>query len=78
MALLSSLTRDLTEQDGRKIATIVSTMTVGLPVYTALMSLTGVIDIPTTARFLAITSLIGFAMSLLMIFAYLLGNKVTA
>jgi hypothetical protein len=79
MALLSSLTQDLTNQDKRKIGTIVLTMTFGLPIYTALMSLTGIIDVPTTAFFLAFTSAIGFVMSLLVMMpAYLLGNKITS
>lgn len=53
-------------------------MTIGLPVYTALMSLSGVIDVPMTVSFLGITSTIGFVMSLLMMLAYLLGNKITS
>ena len=77
MALLSSLTQDLTKQDKRKMAAIVLTMTLGLPIYVALMSLTGIIDVSTTALFLGFTSAIGFGMSLLvMIPSYLLGNKI--
>ena len=79
MALLSSLTRDLTEQDKRKIATIFLTMTVGLPIYTALMSLVGIIDVPVTASLLGLTAVIGFAMFLLVMMpAYLLGNEVAS
>jgi hypothetical protein len=78
MALLSSLTQDLTKQDKRKMAAIVLTMTLGLPIYAALMSLTGIIDVPTTAFFLGFTAAIGFGMSLLVMMpAYLLGNKIT-
>lgn len=78
MALLSSLTQDLTKQDKRKMAAIVLTMTLGLPIYVALMSLTGIIDVPTTTLFLGFTSAIGFGMSLLVMMpAYLLGNKIT-
>ena len=78
MALLSSLTQDLTNQDKRKMAVIVLTMTLGLPIYVALMSFTEIIDVPTTASFLGFTSAIGFGMSLLVMMpAYLLGNKIT-
>jgi len=78
MALLSSLTQDLTKQDKRKMAAIALTMTLGLPIYVVLMSLTGIIDVPTTAFFLGFTSAIGFGMSLLVMMpAYLLGNKIT-
>lgn len=76
MFLPSFLTQDLTKQDKRKIITIVLTLTLGLPVYTALISLAGVIDVPMTVSFLGITSIIGFVMSLLMMPAYLLGNKI--
>ena len=78
MALPSALTRDLTDQDRRKLATIVLTMTIGLPVYTVLMSLTGIIDVPVTSFFLGFTATVGFAMSLLMTLSYLIANNFTA
>lgn len=78
MALPSALTRDLTDRDKRKLATIVLTMTLGLPVYTVLMSVTGIIDVPVTSFFLGLTSVIGFVMSLLMVSFYLLANTFTA
>jgi len=60
------------------MAAIVLTMTLGLPIYVVLMYLTGIIDVPTTAFFLGFTSAIGFGMSLLVMMpAYLLGNKIT-
>lgn len=78
MAFPLSLTQDLTKQDKRKIATIFLTMTIGLPVYVAIMSLSGIIDVPTTPFFLGFTSIIGFVMSLLVMMpAYLFGNKIT-
>lgn len=78
MAYLSSLTQDLTKKDKRKIATIVLVMTIGLPVYVAFMSLTGVINVPMTTFFFGLTPIVGFMMSLLAIIpAYLLGNKMT-
>ena len=78
MALPFALTRDLTDQDRRKLATIVLTMTIGLPVYTVLMSLTGIIDVPMTSLFLGLTSIIGFVMSLLMMLSYLIANNFTS
>ena len=79
MALLLSLTQDLTKQDKRKIITIFLTMTIGLPIYVALMSLTGIIDLPMTTFTLGLSAIIGFVMFLLVMMpAYLLGNKITS
>lgn len=76
---LSSLVRDLTAQDKRKIATIVLTMTIGLPVYTVFMSLTGIIDVPITTSLIGVTFGIGVVFSLVvMIPAYLFGNTITS
>lgn len=77
MALPLSLIQDLTRQDKRKMAAIVLTMTIGLPVYVALMSLSGVMDMPTTAFFVGFTAIIGFGMSLLMLLTYVIANKFT-
>jgi len=78
MALPSSLTQDLTTQDKRKMAVIVLTMAIGLPAYAVLMSIAGITDVPLTASFLGFTSIIGVLMSLLVMMpAYLLGNKIT-
>ena len=79
MALSSSLTSDLTEQDKRKIITIFFIMTIGLPIYVVLMSLTGIIDMPITTFSLGLTAIIGFVMFLLVMMpAALLGSKISS
>ena len=79
MSLSSSLTSDLTEQDKRKIITIFFIMTIGLPIYVVLMSLTGIIDMSITTFSLGLTAIIGFVMFLLVMMpAALLGSKISS
>jgi hypothetical protein len=54
-------------------------MTIGLPIYVVLMSLTGIIDMSITTFSLGLTAIIGFVMFLLVMMpAALLGSKISS